>query len=812
MPITYDRSICCDLDETISREWLVTNGLGGYAAGTIAGVLTRMEHGLLVASLPGATTPELLLAKIDEEVVFDQRTYYLGTNEYRDGTLNPSGFAHLETFRLEEGFPIFTYRLGGIDGIVLEKRIWMPQGYNTTYIQYRVLRTNTADSSGYIRSGTTGALSNGYGRYHEYAETTQRTLALTLLPLIAHRPYNTPQYGKQDWHFHIQQHRSEDAIHEVSRDEAHYSMPFPKGVAGCTIRAWDGANPYHLLVVGHPESQTTFIPTQVWYWNFLRRQDASAGRPATDDLYLPGVIRATLWPGEESTLTVIVSAEDLTTQTVRPSQLNLSYQRAVESQRRLLYTMQQPQRFFGEGGEAVQAQRSSPLPLATTATSNVGGEEFIGLLHQAGNRFVTECRLPESELTDNSDLFFYRMERFPLILSDYYSLEKRTRDTLIALPGLLLPTQRYDEALRILREVARHFKQGLLPDRFPLFHSSLQDSDYGSVDTSLWYFYALDHYLRATQHYEFLKEVYHVLFESIDWYLRGTYHDIHVDTTDGLLHTGKALTWMNALVDNVPVTPRYGKAVEVNALWYYALCLMQEWSQTLYRMGHLTHIPAHFQEALALCKENFQRRFWYENVGNSGGYLYDVVDGSESSQGTKGDDSSLRPNQLFALSLRYPILDAERYVPVLDAMTRSLVTPYGLRTLAPDDSRYQGQLRERQKTQLQALHQGSVWSWLIGPYLDALLAFGQPMHLPSFLPVNQRLSPEYQQRQGIQLLAPFLEYLSDGLIGMNGGVFDGNAPHTTGYYAASVIGTSELIRSYDTLAHIHTKQRIKVSI
>ncbi|HEY6408150.1 MAG TPA: glycogen debranching enzyme N-terminal domain-containing protein [Ktedonobacteraceae bacterium] len=145
MPIAFDRSTCCELNETISREWLITNGLGGYAAGTVAGVLTRMQQGLLVAS--AKDTPQLLLAKIDEELVFDERKYYLGTNEYLDGTLNPAGFVHLETFRLEEGFPVFTYHLGGIDGIELEKRIWMPHGYNTTYIQYRLLRTNEAGST-----------------------------------------------------------------------------------------------------------------------------------------------------------------------------------------------------------------------------------------------------------------------------------------------------------------------------------------------------------------------------------------------------------------------------------------------------------------------------------------------------------------------------------------------------------------------------------------------------------------------------------------------------------------------------------------
>ena len=209
MPITFDRSICCDLNETISREWLITNGLGGYASGTVAGVLTRMQHGLLVISPRDTAAPQLLLAKIDEEVAFDQRTYYLGTNEYQEGTLNPSGFAHLETFRLEEGFPILTYRLGGIDGVMLEKRIWMPHGYNTTYIQYRVVPTATPfeplnGTSDWRDTGITTRTSNiDYARYHSYPEAAQRVLTLTLLPFAAYRPFNQPQYGNNDWHFKV---------------------------------------------------------------------------------------------------------------------------------------------------------------------------------------------------------------------------------------------------------------------------------------------------------------------------------------------------------------------------------------------------------------------------------------------------------------------------------------------------------------------------------------------------------------------------------------------------------------------------------
>ena len=210
MSIAFDRSTCRDLNETISREWLITNGLGGYAAGTVAGVLTRMQHGLLVASTQD--TAQLLLAKIDEELVFDERKYYLGTNEYLDGTLNPAGFVHLENFRLEEGFPVFTYHLGGIDGIVLEKRIWMPRDNNTTYIQYRLLRTHDAGSTNGHTSwdGSSGDHSvRGSGRHwgnSQYPEAAQRILSLTLLPFSAYRRFDQPQYGNNDWHFQVQVH------------------------------------------------------------------------------------------------------------------------------------------------------------------------------------------------------------------------------------------------------------------------------------------------------------------------------------------------------------------------------------------------------------------------------------------------------------------------------------------------------------------------------------------------------------------------------------------------------------------------------
>ena len=294
MPITFDRTICCNLDETIEREWFITNGLGGYAAGTVAGTLTRAQQGLLVAALDEDAVPQLLLAKIDEEVLFDQRTYYLGTNEYRDGTLNPAGFVHLESFRLEEGFPIFTYRLGGADGIMLEKRIWMPQEQNTTYIQYRVLRTNAAHAShgnAFSHWRGTGRASAGYAaaRSYPHDEASLPALTLTLLPFVAHRPYNQPQQGQSDGYFQVHTHQQQTGQLAEDDDSA---LTLPRGCAGCTIDTWDQKTPCHILAIGHAESHAQFIPTGVWYLNFQHRRDQAAGLPSCDDLYLPGVVRA----------------------------------------------------------------------------------------------------------------------------------------------------------------------------------------------------------------------------------------------------------------------------------------------------------------------------------------------------------------------------------------------------------------------------------------------------------------------------------------------------------------------------------------
>jgi glycogen debranching enzyme len=796
MTISFDRSICCDLNKTISREWLVTNGLGGYAAGTVAGVLTRIQHGLLVATSPNAVTPQLLFAKIDEEIFFDQRTYYLGTNEYRDGTLSPAGFVHLEAFRLEEGFPVFTYRLGGIEGIFLEKRIWMAQGHNTTYIQYRALSTTNTEKSGYRRSGITGALSafEHHPASQASLQQTQCSLALTLLPLVANRPYNRLQHGSNTVRYHVQVHHTEES---QLADAGTATVHFPKGVAGCTIWPGDDVQSYHLLATGHAESQVTFLPTGVWYRNFLHRQDTMTDDLATDDFYLPGVIRATLWPNDEAILTVIVSSEEISSLPIHREHLSRSYYESIEEQQQFTESLLHPQRYFGEAGEAAQAFQLRVLPLATTSDPYEGGKEYLSLLLQASNHFLSQHRFSHTTQKAHSGSYmdaFASPERHTTLLATFYGMESAVRDILIALPGLLLVTGKYEEALSLLKGIARYFNGGVLPDRLPSPDQQLTDSDYGSVDTTLWYFYALDYYLRITHHYEFLEEVIPDLKQCISRYVQGTHNGIRVDQTDGLLSAqkpGKAMTWMNAYIDGTPVTPRAGKPVEVNALWYHALSLMYKWSQ------HLSHRSAsgpngsYYQQLLTQCKHSFQRRFWYA----AGHYLYDVVDGPE------GDDAAIRPNQLFALSLGHPILDIEYGQQVSETVTQHLLTPYGLCTLSSRETQYRGRTGSTWREQQLALHQGCVWPWLIGPYLDTVIKmWSQPLERQ-----DPSLFREYLWRKGLQLLEPFREHFQTRLLGTCEGILDGdepNEPLLRNQSLASAISIGELLRSYNTLAQL----------
>ena len=279
------------------------------------------------------------------------------------------------------------------------------------------------------------------------------------------------------------------------------------------------------------------------------------------------------------------------------------------------------------------------------------------------------------------------------------------RDTMISLEGLTLVTGRRTEAGWILRTFAHYVQHGLIPNLFP---EGQERGLYHTADATLWFFHALQRYLDFTEDYTTLRLLMPKLWQIMEAHLAGTDFGIHADPEDGLLVQGAPgyqLTWMDAKVGDWVVTPRRGKAVEINALWYNALCCFSEWLKLLDQPEE----SQRFAQIAERVLNSFNRRFWCEAKG----YLYDVVDGEG------GDDASCRPNQLFAISLPHPILDRSRWSAVLDVATRELLTPVGLRTLSPGDpnykARYDGDLRARDA----AYHQGSVWAWLIGPYIDA---------------------------------------------------------------------------------------------
>lgn len=591
------REICCNPDESFRREWLVTNGLGGFASGSIAGANTRRYHGILVAALKPPSARTVMLAKLDEEVQIDDSTYHLGTNEYESGTIHPDGYLFLDRVELDGMIPTFCYRAATF---ALTKTVWMEYGRNTTYIQY----TLTPRS---------------------------RPAKLTLLPLCTFRDAHSEARGSLDWHFDV------DA--QNGRIE---------------VKARPDAVPYQIITSPSGE----YVPLDLWYWRFKHRAEQERGLDFVEDLYTPGLIRKSLEPGE--VLTVIVTTEPF-------------------------------EMVDRDGTGALARARARQESLAAHACN-----DFQRQLHLAADQFVVTRRVD--------------MEPRHTIIAGYPWFSDWGRDTMIALEGLTLTTGRFAEAKDILLTFARYVDQGMLPNRFPDIREDTASVpvEYNTVDATLWYFHAIDRYLAATGDQNLLGELYPTLESIVEWHLKGTRYQIRVDPLDGLLSQGEPgvqLTWMDAKVDDWVVTPRIGKPVEVNALWYRALTCMERWADRLDPAA-----SAQYTELAARARASFHR-FWYPE----GGYLYDVIDGPD------GNDASLRPNQLFALSLVDDLVPREHGRSILQAIQRELLTPAGLRTLSPRDPNYHSTYRGDQRQRDAAYHQGTIWPWLIGAYVDACL-------------------------------------------------------------------------------------------
>lgn len=673
--LTLTREACRTLESALSREWLVANGAGGYASSTICGANTRRYHGLLVAALQPPLGRTLLLAKIDEQADVNGASYYLGTNEYGDGTIHPSGLVHLERFELDGNVVSFVYTVGRA---TLEKRVWMEHGLNTTYVQYRALEAPEA-------------------------------IALILTPFAACRDYHAQQRGRVDWNFDV-----------------------TAGDGTAEVVAYPGATPLRLLTA--PAAR--FTPTGVWYWNFLHRMERERGMEDREDLYAAGLFRATLQAG--GSLTLVATTEDVA---------------AVDL----------------DGDAAYQRERDRLRGLLARAGISPG-DDFGAQLTLAADQFLVRRDTPARESPGplrggQGEGASVARPTTPhegrTVIAGYHWFGDWGRDTMICLPGLTVATGRLDDARSLLRSFAGFLDKGMIPNRFP---EHGQGPEYTSVDATLWYFQALRHYLAASGDADLLWELLPALRDALEWYRRGTRHGIHADPADGLLVAaapGLQLTWMDAKVGDWVVTPRAGKPVEVNALWYGALRLMEIWSAQL---GEHT---AAYAELADQIEESFSRRFWNPGAG----CLFDVVDGPN------GDDPSVRPNQLFAVSLHPGLLDPLRAASVIDVVRERLLTPYGLRSLAPGSegyrSQYVGSLRDRDAT----YHQGAVWPWLLGAYLDA----------------EERVAGRVPREQWAE---PFCGHLLEAGLGTISEIFDAEEPYLPRGCIAQAWSVAELLRHW----------------
>jgi predicted glycogen debranching enzyme len=336
---------------------------------------------------------------------------------------------------------------------------------------------------------------------------------------------------------------------------------------------------------------------------------------------------------------------------------------------------------------------------------------------------------------------------------------------MISLEGLTLSSGRAREAGYILRTFAHYVRDGLIPNMFP---EGDREGLYHTADATLWFFHAIDRYLEATGDRETLRRLMPTLLDIMEKHIEGTRFDIGMDPRDGLLRQGEEgyqLTWMDAKVDGWVVTPRRGKAVEINALWYNALVLMDRWT----RSPSFTNRGRDFGALAARVHEAFNGRFWYDD----GGYLFDVVDGAD------GRDPACRPNQIFAIALPNPVLDESRWARVFDVVRERLLTPVGLRSLAPGHPDYKPKYYGDLRTRDAAYHQGTVWAWLAGPYLDAWL----------------RVRPG-ERAEARTYLDTLLRTLDEACIGSISEIFDAADPFTPRGCIAQAWSVAEALRCW----------------
>ncbi|MDD3654542.1 MAG: amylo-alpha-1,6-glucosidase [Desulfotomaculaceae bacterium] len=653
-------------DRGIEKEWLVTNGIGGYASSTIIGANTRKYHGLLVAAHNPPGRRVVHLVKLDERLVAGGRTYNLAANCSGYG-VSESGYIHLQQVRI--GYvPSFTYSFADI---TLEKIIFMVHGRNTSVILYR--------------------LNNG---------SKPGTLYLT--PLVNCRGYHfITSEGQVDFKQNL----------------------IAGGVYISSSRA--EVSPLSLTA----EGGALYVPDGKWYKGMAYAAEKERGENYFEDHYIPGYFEVPLTAGESKTIAVFASTE------------------ALEG---------------GSGEELLEKE--------------IGRRR--GLEKQAGYQDDLACRLVRA-----ADAFIVQRQSTAAktVIAGYPWFTDWGRDTMIALPGLTLVTKRFKDAEEILLTFARLNKNGLLPN---CFQDGAERAMYNTVDASLWYFHAVYKYLVYTGDLDFVhNHVYPVLKDIINCYISGTDYNISMDQ-DGLLSAGAPgvqLTWMDAKIDDWVVTPRHGKAVEINALWYNALCVME-------KLARIYGDEALFDRDLVrLIKSSFLSGFWNESEH----YLADVIS-------PEGKDWRIRPNQLLAVSLPFSMLTQGQGQGVVRKVWQELYATYGIRSLSPESVEYRGVYIGDRVQRDGAYHQGTAWSWLVGPFITA------------FRRAHEYSAPSREQAR--RFIMPFLDHLRTHGIGYISEIFDANEPILPRGCFAQAWGVAEILRSYvEDVLEIHPPEEKRIN-
>lgn len=641
--INLDSEICTNFENASSREWLETNGIGGFASSSVSGANTRRYHGLLTASTRPPLGRVTMLSKFEETLTVNGKSFELSANQYPN-KIYPEGFRYLKNFRLDP-FPIWTFQIGEIE---IEKKIFMVYGSNSTVARYKAKSQNP-----------------------------ESKIYLELKPLFSFVDY------------HALQHETPEINLDYEAEKSYLSIK--------------PLNDLPELFLNHNAEQTK--KTAFWYHNFEYVIEKERGFDYREDLFQPFALKFDL---SEAAI-VIVSTEK---------------QDALEAEKL----------------EEAEIERRASLIKNADAK-----DDFTKQLVLAADQFIVARGEGKT------------------VIAGYHWFSDWGRDTMIALPGLTLATNRAEIARKILLEFSQHISRGMLPNRFP---DAGEKAEYNTVDATLWYFEAVRAYAAKTGDYDFIREnLYEKLAQVIFWHLRGTRYGIHVDT-DGLLLAGEEgvqLTWMDAKIGDWVVTPRIGKPVEIQALWYNALRIMADFAEAFGKAED----KARYEAMAALAKQSFNAVFW----NDAENCLFDAVMNGRR-------DGAVRPNQIFAASLPNAILDdAEKVRKVIEKVEAELLTPVGLRSLSPEDADYRPIYTGTPFDRDSAYHQGTVWAWLIGAFVDAY----------------RKVYPENKEKIE-EILQGFRNHLTEAGLGQISEIFDADAPHKSRGCIAQAWSVGEILR------------------